>query len=268
MASATLAIDAALALATALVFAYVGQMTLRRRPTEIDGARALRRFAAWWFGLAAYTLVGGLRSAMAAAGNLDLTLHAAVSNLSTIPLVVLLWGVVSYLAYIYTGRRAALTASTVLHVAILVFYAGVLLTFEPVAVRAQTWTVSIDYADGGLPGWVTALVLFSILGPTLAAAVGYASLYFRTRERNARYRIAMVSSGFLLWFGSAAVASLTPIAQAEWWPPASRLLGILATAIILAAYRPPAWVRVRFGIEPVETSALLHHARVLHAARA
>lgn len=252
MASPTLLADALLALLTAGVFAYAGELMRKRHVESPDGQRAMRRFAIWWYGLAVYTALGALRGALAALGNLDVQTHVVLNGASVVPLVALLWGLVSYLAYIYTGSRRALTVVTAVHLAIFAFYAWLVWSLRPTGVRAEAWSAPIDY-EGGLSPGVTAAILATMLLPTLAAAIGYASLYVRTDDPSARYRIATTSGAFLLWFGSAGIAAITSLASWYWWPLAARVIGLVATLLVLAAYRPPSWLRARFGLEATGT---------------
>jgi hypothetical protein len=92
-----------------------------------------------------------------------------------------------------------------------------------------------------------------LLLPTLAGAGLYGTLYFRTEDKTARYRIATTSSAFLLWFGSAAIASVTPLHTWSYWPPMARLVGLVATLLIIAAYKPPRWLQAKYDIRPVES---------------
>lgn len=255
--SLTLLTDALLGGATALLFAYVGDLMRRRHVPNAEGRRAMLRFAVWWYGLAVFTLLGAFRAALAGFGNVDVRTHALLNDLGALPLVALLWGLVSYLAYVYTGRPTALRVVTALHLLILLFYGYVVATLDPVSVRVETWRVPVEYA-AEIPGVISGAILVTMLVPALAAAVGYGTLYFRTHDRSARYRIGMTSGAFLLWFGAAGVASLTALGAWAWWPFAARMVGLVATLMILAAYRPPAWVRGRLGIRPLELEPERH----------
>lgn len=247
----TLVADAVLATAMAALFVYVGRLMSRRSVDTEDGKRAMTRFAVWWYGLGVLTALGVVRTSLAVMGNLDVRTHAILNDLTAIPLVALLWGLVSYLAYVYLGRREAFAAVTALHAVIFAFYAYVVFRLEAVAVSVNDWSVPIQYAEGVSPGLVGA-ILTTMLLPTVLAALGYGSLYFRTTDVSARYRIGMTSGAFLLWFGSAGVGALTPLGAWYWWPLAARIVGLLATIMVLFAYKPPTWLRERFGLHAVQ----------------
>lgn len=251
MSPPTLVVDAILAAAMAGLFVYVGRLMSRRSVETADGRRAMTRFAVWWYGLGVLTALGAVRTMLAVMGNLEVRTHALLNDLTAIPLVALLWGLVSYLAYVYLGRREAFAAVTAIHAVIFAFYAYVIYRLEPVSVTPGDWSVPIQYAEGVGPGLVGA-ILTTMLLPTVLAALGYGSLYFRTTDASARYRIGMTSGAFLLWFGSAGVGALTSLNTWYWWPLAARIVGLVATLMILFAYKPPAWLRKRFGLRPVQ----------------
>lgn len=247
MAPSTLLLDALLAIAMAGLFGYVGAIMWRRRVPDADGQRAVRRFSVFWFGLALTTTISAVRLLLGYLGYLDVGTHVALSALAAVPTVALLWGLVSYLSYIYIGRRWALTAATVLHLAILAFVAYLLLSRVPVGVRAQPWSVVIDY-ETELPPALVGVAIAAILLPTLGAAIAYGTLFFQTDDRDARYRIGMTSGAFIQWFGGIGLAAAVSLNTHAAWPLVSRLLGLVATLMVLAAYRPPRWLRERLGL--------------------
>lgn len=239
----TLLADAALALALAALYAYVARVVRDRPTTSRDADRAKGAFVTWWVCLAGLTLVGGVRSALGGLDVLHVGVHAALSYLTLPLLVAALWGLVDYLLYIYTGSARWRGVTMAAHAALGVFFLGLVAWMGPRGVTASDWSVTMEHArplQGALLGVALALILL----PTLLAAGAYLTLAFRVRDRTARYRIAMVSGAFLLWFGSAAVASALGGARWwYWWPLAARGVALFATLLILAAYRPPRAVR-------------------------
>lgn len=251
MSQATLLFDGAFATATAALYAYVGRLVLARESAGPDARRANVLFAVWWLGLALVTLLGATRSVLVALGMVDLGFHVALSYVSLVPLVALLWGLVYYLVYIYTGNPRTFVPVTLLHVAILGFLLFLVAYLRPVGLQVNEWNVTFTY-DRAPTGALVALTLVSILAPALLAAVGYGTLYFRTEDPTARYRIGLVSGAFILWFGSAVLgASVHAIGTWSAWPIASRVIGLVATLMILAAYKPPRALQERFGVRPL-----------------
>lgn len=243
----------------AALFVYVGGLMRHRVVHSPESKRAMTRFSVWWYGLGVLTLMNAARTLLAVLGIVDVRTHAILNDLTAIPLIALLWGLVSYLAYVYTGRREAFAVVTALHAVIFAFYAYVVVLLEPISVTLGDWGVPIQYASGIGPGLVAA-ILATMLAPTVVAALGYGSLYFRTRDPSVRYRIGMTSGAFLLWFGSAGVGAATVLHTWYWWPLAARLIGLVATVMILVAYKPPAWLRARLGLSPLEMDTVPEQA--------
>lgn len=260
MSSLTLAVDAALALGTAGLFAYVGQFTLRRTGSAQD-VRAIRLFAVFWFGISLSTLLGAALNMLAIAGVTSVAPYVLLSNLGIVPLVFLLWGLVYYLLYIYTGNVRLFWPVTLASVALLAWLTILIGSLDATGIRVETWRVSTVYTNPPSP-LTTTLLLAVILVPVVGASAAYGTLYWRTHDVSARYRIRMVSSGFLLWFGGLGLASATTLAAASWWPPVSRGIALAATAMILAAYRPPRAIRQRLQVDPTPARSRAEEAGV------
>lgn len=229
--------DALLGILSAALFAYVGRLNRIRAAGSEDAHRALGQFATWWQGLAAYTLVGAVRSALGAWGFLDIRVHVALEALGYAPLFLALWGLLGYLVFIYAGTHRWQPLLKGYHAALFVAFVLLLAWTRPYAVDATGWRTSLLY-EHPLQGPVLALAVFAILGPVILAALGYAGLYARTRDARARRRVALVSVSLVLWFGLSALSRAT-VSPAVWWPLATRLLGLGATLLLLLAFREP-----------------------------
>jgi hypothetical protein len=253
MSQGTLAFDAAFALATGALYVYVGLLVRSRATPEADARLANRMFAVWWFGLAATNVLSAARNLLVAAGIETLDVHVALSFAGVVPLVLLLWGLTYYLAFIYTGRQRLFVPITIFYAVLLAAFAYLLWWLQPRGVDVDKWSVGLQNArEGQIGGPLIAGILFSILGPILLLSVGYATLYFRTDDKTARYRIALVSGAFILLFGSALLRATVP-ALKDWvdWPVASRVIGLVSTLMVLAAYKPPRPLRERMGIREI-----------------
>lgn len=249
-----LLLDGILATATAALYAYVGALTLRRETSDADARRAVRLFGVWWFSLAAITVIGTLRTLLVVADATQPALHQAISWLTIVPLVAALWGLVSYLLYIYTGDARAFTLSTIFHAGLLAALVYIVAERPVTSVALGDYGVRLEYSSE-LGAAVTAVLSGAILLPVLGAAIGYATLYFRTKDRSARYRIAMVSGAFIFWFGSVGAASALKLNAIAWWPVASRVIALIATLMVLAAYLPPRWAQNAYGIRSARSRA-------------
>lgn len=238
MSSATLLAGAALSGLTAVLFAYVGRLNLHRATHDEDTRRAMRQFGYWWLGLSAYTLLIAVGAFLAASGNLDVRAHVLLMATGYAPLAVALWGLLSYLVYIYSGTHRWQAGLRAYHLALCAGLLLLLLYTRPTRILATDWGTLVEY-ERPVTGWVLASIVLAILGPVLVGALAYGGLYTRTRDPVARRRVLMVSSALILWFGLSAAATALDV-RAAWWPLAARILALCATGLLVAAYWRPA----------------------------
>lgn len=246
----TLLLDAGIVLATAALYAYVGVVTWRRR---VGGEAQLASdlFATWWFALAATTAAGVLTRLMGWAGVKDLALYLTVSQVTLFGLCVALWGLLYYLLYLFSGRRQLIVPVSLFYVGFYAWLVYLTVARRPIGVTVDEWKVSLTYASQYSSAVLATFVLLLILPPLLGAAA-YARLFFRVRDRTQRYRIGLVSSTIVAWFGTTLVVWFLDASQSFAWQVTSRLIGLGAAYLIYAAYRPPGWVRARWGIRRVD----------------
>ncbi len=250
MVSFSLLASALLALASTGVYALVGRLMLERELKEPQARFAMRMFAGWWVGLATITLLAGTRDFLAALGIVNLAVHVSLALVAILPLSGALFGLTYYLLFIYFGKPSLAVPLATFHVGLFVALTYLVVASEPNAVTANTWGTSIAYAqtpNATAVGVATA----AILGPVLFSAVAFATLFFRTTEPTTRYRVAVVAGAFIGWFGISLLATLAGWSDLEMWPLISRASGLVATTLILLAYRPPPWVQTRLGVAPL-----------------
>lgn len=242
-----LAFSALLSLASTALLAYAGALVLRR-PASSDARLAHRMFATWWFSVAAVMLLAGAPTLLFLLGVTSVPLHVAITYALAVPLTVALWALLYYLVYIYTGRRSAIWP---LGGAYLVFFAFTLYYFSTFGQRrleTTGWTVLV-VGDAVPPAWVSLTFATLLAVPILLVAIGYASLFFRTPHGPHRYRIALVSGAFLLWFGAVLLGFLLGWDREDWFPLVYQTPGVAAALMVVAAFRPPRWVRERIRAE-------------------
>jgi hypothetical protein len=242
----TLLLDATLAVVLGGLYVFVGR-TFGQRPVSTPESRQARQaFTLWWYALAAITFVEAARTVLAAFGVLDLRLHAALAYLGLPLLALALWGLVYYLLFIYTGTARWRRASMAGHAALGAFLVGLVAWMRPEGVTAGDWTAPLAYAHT-LEGPLLLAVATLLLAPVLAVASSYLSLALWVDDRIARARILTVSGAFLLWFGSAALASGFGWTGWYWWPLVARGIALGSTLLVLLAYQPafPGLVRGR-----------------------
>lgn len=252
MVMATLAVSAAFGIAEGLVFLYVGR-ELRKREVHGEAATAWRLFVLWWFALGALVLVGGLQALAGAAGYASLAWQLAFTYVAVAGIAVGLWGLVYYLLYLFTGSRKVLAPLTVFYAAVLVGLLWFIRVQDPYDVAVNAWSVQLKYRST-VGGAGNLLVVAGVLLPELLAGVAYGTLFFKVRDPSQRYRIALVSVSIILWFGSSLASNLLRVNTTDAWQVANKLIGLSAALVILAAYKPPTFVRRR-GITGVAEAA-------------
>jgi hypothetical protein len=237
MVQTTLAINAGLGLATALLYAYVARIIAARPTTTPDATKAKRAFVLWWGALAVTSGIGAAQQLLAAVGLVDIGVHATLAFFSLPPLMLALAGLLQYLVYIHTGSLRWHHWILAAHLALALVYFALVAWLRPLSVTASDWTVTMDY-ERESPGWLTPFALVTIIVPVLLASAAYFTLAFRTKDRLARFRIFTVSGAFLLWFGSSGLAGVVGWNDWYWWPLVARGIGLVSTLMILFAYRP------------------------------
>lgn len=242
-------LEAAISTASALVYGYVATVTARRKiGGEAELASSL--FTVWWWTLAAVTAVGALRGVLAYGGILDLGLHLTILHTLIVAIVGAVWALQYYLFYLFTGDRRWFAPISAYYAILYVWILYTILWRQATGVvivdGRLDWSYARDVSDG-----LRVAQGIAFFAPTLIGAIGYARLYFRVEGTTQRYRIALVSMTILVWFSASLVALGFGFNDDRWWQQLSRFFGLAASLLILAAYRPPAFVRRRWGIEPV-----------------
>jgi hypothetical protein len=252
MTSSTLLLSAAGSAVTALLYLYVGQV-LRRRQVSADAKLAHGMFILWWEAI-------GWLGILTGAVLIDYTLQGAMPSwlyqtyivFVLMVLFVALWGLQFYLVYLYTGSKRSF-------IPLGIFYT--LLFLATVALVEWTWAQPFRVTDNGWQlvqdpqvqlGPVAGL-LFSlvVVGPQVFAAIAYARLYRKTSDRTQRYRIALIASAIIVWFGSSIAGTAAGVTTSVYWQLFSRVVSIAGALIILIAYLPPRWIRDRFQVRSI-----------------
>lgn len=253
MAEPTLLLDAALALGSALVFAYVGRVSTRRR-VEGDGRLAATLFGVWWNGLAAVLLTTALMRVIAFAGITDINVFMTLMYVNALVLCIALWALLYYLAYLFTGNKELIVPISAFYVACYGFLIYFVTYQRPVSVKIDAWEIGVTF-ERELAGAPLVMLVLLIMLPPVIGAINYARLYRRVTDPTQKYRIGLISLTIIAWFGSALVAFAAGLGDQIWWSVGSRITALAAAWLIYIAYRPPAWVRARYGIRAVDAPA-------------
>lgn len=230
-------VGVALPVLTGIILLAVG-ILVARRPLAGEPRRALRMFQVWWLCAAAIMFILGAPTVLWLAGVRDVRAYAAVSYLFALPVALGLFGLVYYLVYLYTGSSRALVPLAILYA---LFFLFELYYFsQSGGRRLETTDFAVRAAATTSPEpWLRIVFGLAVAGPVLGAVTAYALLWRQTRERGPRYRIALVSTAFALWFTPVLVGFTLGLQGAAWFPLVYEVPGLLAAGLILLAYRPP-----------------------------
>lgn len=235
---------ALLPLVTTALLTFVGVTVLRRGAPAPDRL-ALRLFGAWWFSAGAIILLGSAPTLLSLAGSPPMWVFDITTYATAVPLAVGLCGLLYYLLYIYTGRRELIRPLVVAYTAFFALTIWYFAQFGGRHLEETAFSVRI-VSDVQPAAWVRAAYGVAVALPIVAAVVGYGLLLRRAHGKEQRFRVALVSTSFFLWFTPVLVAFVFGFDQADWFPFVYQAPGTLAAALISMAYHPPAFVERRW----------------------
>ncbi len=160
------------------VYWYVGTR-LYDRPVPARAKLPSIQFSLFWWGLGATGVVTGVGSIVASAGAMYFALGLTLYLLTVLGDVVILWGLVGYLLYLYTGRYHLLELSAG-YAAFYVIALYWVIASGPIGVSFASGSLLVQYGHM-LGGVVFALVIIGLIFPEVIATILYLSLFFRTR---------------------------------------------------------------------------------------
>jgi hypothetical protein len=251
MSQATLALATLGSVLTSLLYLYIGRV-LRRRAVSDHARLANGMFVLWWQSLGGLGLLGAGILALYMAGELRIWMYQTYVTFVLMVLFLALWGLQFYLLYLYTGSRRSFAPLGVFYTVVflatlaLIEYIG-----APELITDNGWRLETEPdVEFGLAFNLAFVAL--IIGPALVTAIAYARLYRKTGDRTQKYRIALVTGAIIVWFGSSVVGTAAQVTEALAWQLFTRVIGVLGALVILMAYKPPRWVREKYGVESVE----------------
>jgi len=253
----TLAITAGVGVVSAALYLYIGRV-VGRRAVSADARLARNAFAAWWMLLGGLGLLGALETALYRSGHLPIWLYQTFTQVALIVLCAALCALQMYLVYLYTGSRRSFYALGAFYALLyLGFIALIAWVGSPQRITDNGWMLRTEpelQLSGGAARWFGVAFIAILLGPQIVAAIAYARLYRKTQDRTQRFRIALLTGAILVWFGTSAIvgAASNPHAVNVPWQIVQRILSVAAPLAILLAYKPPRWVRERYGVRSVD----------------
>ncbi|MEA3200628.1 MAG: hypothetical protein QOE90_2056 [Thermoplasmata archaeon] len=242
--------------AIAIVVASVVAMRLVARPTHGASRRATLMFALWWAGFAADTLLNTLTWLAGGAGVASELVTDLLSYPALTCIVLMIWGLVYYLVYLFTGRDDLFVPIAAFYALSWLAFLVLVVSLRPVGVHMGPYQGAIAYAREP-PAAAELWVAIFFLLPPIVGALLYGSLAPRIRDRAHRYRVIAVSIGIFVWFTASLV--LTGVgANGDALAIFGKALGLACLGLILSAYVQPAWSAKRF---PQRVAALDPAAR-------
>lgn len=239
-----LAVTAAIATATALMFAYVAWRLGKRTVTDPDAAAAFRLFRLWWLAAAVAGLAAPVRIALYLGGLLPPWAYLASEHVVVLMACGGLAALIGNLAYLHWGDRrkwvGIAVAYAVLAVALIAYldWLG-----QPVAIRDDGWTLAPESARAA-PLVVSIAAICLLVGPPMAGAIGYLLLLRHAPDATARYRIILLSVSLFLWFGSTVLTVALGLRGLAAFA-LGQGMAVASACAALAAYDPPKLVRER-----------------------
>lgn len=223
----TLAAAATLTVLAGVAYALVG-VRFARRARRPDG-HAPGLFSLFWFAIAFYGLTDGLWSLAVPLLDPPLAVGVTILMLKTLVGCIGFFGLVYYLAYVYTGHRRWLAPLVVFYAVVYVLVLHSYVAAEPVGQLVQTWRSGLVYANPG--GVLDTLAVVALFAPPLLASIAYARLMGKTDDPARRRRILVVSSALAAFFGGLLFGWLG--GTWYWWPLVEK---VLALGTVLAVY--------------------------------
>lgn len=220
-----------LAIAGGLVYALLGTRFLalaRRAPMQAS-------FALFWLGIAAYAVLDSAWGLAVPLLDPPLAYGLAVLQLKILAGTVGFFGLVYYLAYLYTGRKGLLWPLLVFYVFVYAFTTYAYAARDPIGQEARMWGSGLTYANPGGPLSDAAYAL--LFGPPLLAAIAYGALLPRAGTRQQRLRILATSLAFAVFFGGLLLGWLTTLVP--HWPLVEKALAIVAGLVVHASAPRP-----------------------------
>lgn len=255
--SPTLLVHTAFFLVNAVVYASVGRRFHGSGAATGNASRARGMFVLWWYAIALTALASAAGALAGAVGYLHVPFHVATLLLTLLLLSVALCGLVYYLAFLFLGDPRLLLPLALGYAAFFAFAVYYVASGDATGVRVGRWSVTLAYANPPPGAFRGALFAFIVL-PQVLGALGYASLLATTRDAWRRYRILLVSIGVSLWSVCTLLQGAPVLPGSDAFQVGVRATGTAAVLLVLAAYRPPAFVRRR--IEDAAAGAMARRA--------
>jgi len=222
-------------------------LAVSRRSVAADGRLAALLFQWWWFLIGANKIAAASAGLAAGLGLAGAAAYIAVIYLNVIVLCVSLGCLLSYFAYLVSGRTRPIRFVVAFYVAYYLLLTYRIAAAQPYDVGFGPWR-SFLVNRVGLPAVTGLPVLVGLVLPQTIMAFVFLWLAFRVGN-------AHTASG---WSWSASASSPGPRASCSCrcrasmsmgpGQVASRLIGLTSASLGLLAYATPRWLRRMLGL--------------------
>lgn len=238
-------------LVAAACFLSVG-VALRRRRYSEELRHAGQAYVVWWFAFAFVALDDAARILLGLATPPPTDAYLFLAELKIAANGVAIWALGRYVLYLRNGRgwySLPIAAFATLHS---LFFIWGVEAGRPAEIAVDTWSprLVLHGPGTGLPG-AGPLTLILYFLPTIVLCLAYLTLARRMETRTQRARVVAIALGIVV-FQVVQTIQFNPQTPAD--SPLFAVLPLVSAAmalVVLATYRPPAWVTRRFGIEPL-----------------
>lgn len=233
---ATLLLAGLVNMTAGALFAYVGLRFVPRR-TSRDSQLANQAFATYWTCMGLYHLIDGAQETAASVGYAPFDAFLFLRYLSLPILTLAVGGVTFYFVYLFTGRQTLAWPVVGAFSLVLMTMTFHIRDREPIGVIVSAWNTDLLYARPYESLFFDVILLALVLPPIVGAAF-YLRLRRSLTEPHDRRRVLVIGWSILLWSLAAFLARA--LGSNDFLEFLSRpVLGLLAAASVLAAYRMP-----------------------------
>lgn len=192
-------------------------------------------FALFWLGVGAYGVADAAWSLAVPLLDPPLAVSLLVLHLKILAGTAGFFGLVYYLAYLYTGRRGLFWPLLALYAVVYGVTTYAYVARHALGQEVRTWGSGLTYANPGGPVSNAAFLL--LFAPPLLAALAYGALLPRASDRRRRLRILATSGALAVFFGGLLLGWMTDLVPA--WPIVERALAIAAGLVVYACAPRP-----------------------------
>jgi len=231
-------------------------VALRRRRYSPDLRSAGQAYVLWWWMFAFEAFNDGVRVLLGLRDPVPVNLYVLFADLKILAAGVGIWALGRYVLFLVNGPRLAVVPLTLFAVAHALFFLWGVQAGLPAVIHIDTWSprLVLTGPGTGLPslGLVTLLAFFL---PPILLSLAYLALIPRLETRTQRARVVAIACGILL-FQVVGAIQFNPTTPAN--SPLFALLPLVNAAVglvVLATYRPPAWMARRLRIEGLPAAA-------------